>query len=163
MRLVDRPYLAPGTCAKCRSVHREKFVDLDVDFEFEGHLYICDRCVIEMANLICYVPTLKIPDGFPGLVKEASETLERHLGQLNDSLAPGLRNLSAIASAITNMAEQQAEHVKRQFTERTIEAEPTGKESSPGSEQVPSASASLKKLGAASKRSSTSGSDPIDF
>lgn len=155
MKLVERPYFMPGHCMICRSANREQYIDTHVAFEFEGHVYICDKCIVEMADMIAYVPKFKINAGFPGLVAESIDALNRAKVELDGKFDGGLRSLSAIASSLAGLAQSQEQYYQHRITQLRVEGQSESDESIDTSgnspqrtDPGPSSEASSKKLGA---------------
>lgn len=50
--IVGCPPALPGSCYKCGSASRDRYVDLGMSVEFHGAMYLCDLCVEEMGSLV---------------------------------------------------------------------------------------------------------------
>lgn len=53
VNVVEVPNLPPGTCVKClctNTPNRDYFVDIGVDLEFGGVIYICNMCLLDIVN-----------------------------------------------------------------------------------------------------------------
>lgn len=148
MKLVDKPQFLPGHCLICRSGNRAQFIDPQVALEFEGHVYICDKCVIDMANMLTYVPQTKIPDGYLGLVTESSDTIKRFAGEFSSKLGASVDNLSVIATSLADMAEQQKSFIERRLAQYDSEGAQQASIGAEGPDQLPDPGTGGEKLGA---------------
>jgi len=56
-KVVTHPPALPGECFLCRGVSlgRDWFVDLMLDFEFHGRVYLCNECLSEIAEIVGYL------------------------------------------------------------------------------------------------------------
>lgn len=54
MHITDNPLALPASCLFCPGSVREWYVDTEYDVEFHGALYICNKCLAEMARLANY-------------------------------------------------------------------------------------------------------------
>src|SRR3954462_2539350 len=56
-KVVEHPSALPGECFLCRGVSagRDWFVDLGLDFEFHGRVYLCNECLAEICEIIGYL------------------------------------------------------------------------------------------------------------
>lgn len=50
--IEDGPKALPGSCYKCNSGTRRRYIDLNTQIEFHGACYLCDECIREMAQLL---------------------------------------------------------------------------------------------------------------
>lgn len=60
LTVTDHPEFSPGACFRCqagdtRDQHgermREYFVDLGIQFEWEGELYLCNKCIEDILEI----------------------------------------------------------------------------------------------------------------
>lgn len=45
---MEQPDFPPHTCSKCRSGNREFYLDIGVDTEFEGAVFLCNMCMSDL-------------------------------------------------------------------------------------------------------------------
>lgn len=95
---------APGVCYFCRSAQRqytderfpeyEPFIDLATSIDFEGFVYICSTCVIEIGGLIGMVPAENVSE-----LKKTNRTLGRRNQILEDKLEEAVKAIHAATEA----------------------------------------------------------------
>lgn len=83
--------VAPATCAVCgTSGHDRKYIDPDVNFEWEGAVYFCELCALEIAAALQCLP----PEESEFLVDQ-----NKHLAEANASL---MEKLDAARTELDN-------------------------------------------------------------
>lgn len=50
MEKIQYPQALPGCCWLCRSSNREYYIDTQQSIDFYGAVYLCDKCIEEMAS-----------------------------------------------------------------------------------------------------------------
>lgn len=131
----------PGNCAMCGNGTCEKgYVDPSIWYEWEGQVYFCFNCTVQMAEAIgCLAP-----DQSEFLVNQNKE-LAAKLQSATEELDNANTNLSIFYGAINAAAVDAL--VSNSSDEPTVESapEPTSEPVTVGTEQEPVASKSVKK------------------
>lgn len=120
------PPALPGSCYKCGSGSRERYIDLGTNVEFHGAMYLCDLCVEEMGTLIGMLSADKTKS-----LALKHETAELRIAYLNREVE-ALKVLSNAVDAVNS--------ARTGDTEPTLdgglsgEEPPVGEETGQGSE-----------------------------
>ena len=72
MLITDNPLALPAACIFCPGSVREWYVDTELQVEFHGALYICNKCLAEMGRLAGYT------------TPEDTEALNKKISHLED-------------------------------------------------------------------------------
>ena len=76
VKMID-PVLPPGICFRCRvgnSAPREFFVDTGVSFDWEGVLYLCDMCIIDIGKAAESFYTKAVLDDLLSIQADSAES-----------------------------------------------------------------------------------------
>lgn len=73
-QITASPAALPGSCFICNSSGREFFIDLQMQFEFHGAVYICNVCVEELARMMGMISSAQA-DRFMDTIKGMGEGL----------------------------------------------------------------------------------------
>lgn len=84
--VTDGAYALPGVCLICRS-SRKNMLDVDVDFDFWGVVYLCRECVIEAARVYEAMPFAEVEQ----LIDDSKKLIS-----INRSMAHRIKSLEAI-------------------------------------------------------------------
>ena len=94
--LIGQPVVAPGVCFICKSQANGPFVDTRVSIKWEGAIYVCSACIIDMHNQLPETPEDKIASrdcatayrmGYAKSRHDTMRELNGRLAAINDSLA----------------------------------------------------------------------------
>ena len=87
-QIMEHPGALPGCCFMCRSdaTNREWFVDVGLQLDFHGAIYICNMCLWEMAHTVGWMTpdeSLQLK-GQVGDLRSEAYRLRRELAALRD-------------------------------------------------------------------------------
>lgn len=93
MHITDNPLALPAACIFCPGSVREWYVDTELQVEFHGALYICNKCLAEMGRLANYTPP------------EDTEALNKKLAHLEEDNYNLSRKVDGLERAISGMVD----------------------------------------------------------
>lgn len=93
MLITDNPLALPASCIFCPGSVREWYVDTQLDVEFHGALYICNKCLAEMGRLAGYTPP------------EDTEALNKKIAHLEEDNFNLSRKVDGLERAISGMVD----------------------------------------------------------
>lgn len=91
LQLVYSPTLPPGCCFICKASIRDSYIDTGVTVDFDGTFYICNLCVVEIAEKYGFISHDEYKD-----LRSAKEDLEH----LNFELIKRVGELERIHEAL---------------------------------------------------------------
>lgn len=110
------PPVAPGKCVVCGATSSDNsYIDFGFDLDFYGVVYFCNRCIIEIARLLGFIP----PEQWQVILDHNMES-DNYIGELekkNKELMDVVHNLSKLVGS-NSIAVTLPPGVDVEFTEQ---------------------------------------------